>query len=149
MTFGVFNLWCGGIVLLLLLPNIWYGLKRKGPDFQSGNRAVNALEQIGRYGSMIFSIVPLGVRGGEFGFGSWEALLLWAAAITGLLLAYYISWFLYGRRASPALALTLAALPSALFLVHGLLLRHPVLCVFAGIFAVSHIYIVRQSVRRG
>lgn len=147
MTFGVFNLWCGGIVLLLLLPNVWYGLKRKGPDFQSGNRAMNALEQIGRYGSMIFSIVPLGV--GEFGFRSAGELLLWLALITGLLLAYYISWFLYGRRASPALALALATLPSALFLVHGLLLRHPVLCVFAGIFAVSHIYIVRQSVRRG
>lgn len=143
MSFNTINLWSAAGILLLLLPNIWYAVRGKGPDLSSGSRALNALEQVGRYGSMLLAVVPLGV--GEFGFRSAGAFLLWLALTAGLLSAYYICWFLYARRASPALTLALAALPSALFLVHGLLLRHPALCVFAGIFAASHIYIACQS----
>ena len=66
MTFNAINLWSAGGVLLLLVPNIWYAARGKGPDLSSGSRAANALEQIGRYGSMLLAVVPLGA--GEFAF---------------------------------------------------------------------------------
>lgn len=145
MTFNAINLWSAGGVLLLLVPNIWYAARGKGPDLSSGSRAVNALEQIGRYGSMLLAVVPLGA--GEFAFRPAGAFWLWLALTAGLLAAYYACWVLYARKPGRRPALALAVLPGALFLVHGLLLRHPALCVFAGSFAASHIYIVHQSTR--
>lgn len=147
MKFGILNLWSAGIVVLLLVPNLLYALRHRDAGLSSPNRAINTLEQVGRYGSMLFMVVPLGVPGGEFGFCSPEGLMIWLAGMSLLLAAYYICWVLYTRKPGRCLALALAVLPSALFLVHGLLLRHPALCVFAGIFAASHIYIVHQSTR--
>ena len=144
MKFGIFNLWMAGIVVLLLIPNIIYALRHKGGGISSSNRTINLLEQIGRFGCMIFMVVPLGVRGGEFGFYSWEELIIWAAGIMLLLLAYYVCWAFYAWRPGRWLALALAVIPCGIFLLSGVLLRHWVLAVFAGIFTGTHLYIVRH-----
>ena len=145
MKFGVFNLWTAGIIVLLLVPNLIYALRHKGGGISSGNRAINILEQTGRFGSMIFMVVPLGVRGGEFGFYSWEELIIWAAGIDLLLLAYYVCWAFFARRPGRRLALALAVIPCGVFLLSAVLLRHWVLAVFAGIFTGTHLYIVRHN----
>ena len=148
MKFGMFNLWMAGIVGLLLVPNLLYALRHRGGGISSPNRAINLLEQIGRFGCMIFMVVPLGVRGGEFGFYSWEELIIWAAGTMLLLLAYYVCWAFFAWRPGRRLALTLAVIPCGIFLLSAVLLRHWVLAVFAGLFAGAHIYIVRRQHHR-
>lgn len=145
MKFGWFNLWSAGVIALMLAPNLLYALRHKDAGISSHNRAVNALEQAGRYGAMVFMVVPLGVRGGEFGFYSWEELIVWFAGMAALLAAYYVCWVLYARKQGRRLALALAVIPCGIFLLHAALLRHWVLAVFTVVFAGAHIHIVRES----
>ncbi|MDE7261656.1 MAG: hypothetical protein K2N78_06300 [Oscillospiraceae bacterium] len=145
MRFSAFNLWTAGIVGLLLVPNLLYALRHKDGGISSPNRAINLLEQIGRFGCMIFMVVPLGVRGGEFGFGSLEKLIIWAVGTALLLLAYYVCWMFYARKPGRRLALALALLPCGIFLLSAILLRHWVLALFAGLFTGAHLYVVRRG----
>ncbi len=149
MFFSIFHVFCAGIVVLLLIPNLIYALWHRGGGISSGSRAVNLLEQIGRFGCMICMVVPLGVPGGAFGFCSPEAFLIWAAGIAALLLAYYACWVFYALRPGRRLELALAVLPCGVFLLHGVLLRHWLLAVFAGIFAGAHVYIVGRYGGKG
>lgn len=142
MIFSIFNLFCAGIVVLLLIPNLIYALRHKGGGISSGSRAVNILEQTGRFGSMIFMVVPLGVKGGGLGFSSAEAFLIWTVGTAALLPAYYVCWAFYARRPGRRLALALAVIPCGIFLLSAALLRHWVLAIFAGLFTVTHLYIV-------
>ena len=89
MKFSIFNLWTAGVVGMLLVPNIIYALRHRDGGVSGDSRAISILEQTGRYGSMIFMVVPLGVKGGEFGFRSVEELILWGAGTAALLAAYY------------------------------------------------------------
>ena len=145
MFFSIFNWFCAGIVVLILIPNLLYALRHPGGGLSSGSRTINLLEQIGRYGCMIFMVVPLGVKGGGLGFASAEGLVLWAAGTALLLLSYYVCWIFYARRRGRRLAIALAVLPCGIFLLSAILLRHWVLAVFTGIFTVSHLYIVLHS----
>lgn len=145
MKFGVFNLWTAGIVGLLLIPNLIYALRHRGGGISSSSRAVNILEQAGRFGSMIFMVVPLGVRGGEFGFYSWEELVVWALGTVLLLAAYYVCWILFARKPGRRLALALALIPCGIFLLSAVLLRHWVLAIFACLFTGAHFCIVRRG----
>jgi len=145
MKFGPINLWGAAIVALLLVPNILYSLKHRDFGCQSASRAVNAAEQLGRYGSMALMVIPLGVRGGEFGFYSGEGLILWLAGLAGLLLAYYVCWVFFAKRPGRRLALALAALPCGIFLLHALLLRHWALGLCAALFTWAHLTITWQG----
>ena len=145
MLFSLFNLWSGGIVVLLLIPNILWALRHRDAGISSPSRAVNALEQVGRFGSMLFMVTPLGVPGGEFGFYSLEELAVWVTGMALLLTAYYVCWVLRAVRGpGQKLALTLALLPCGIFFLQAALLRHWVLALFAGLFAGAHLYIVRH-----
>ena len=145
MKFVIFNLWCAGILGLILVPNLLYAIRRREGGISSGSRAVNALEQIGRFGCMVFMVVPLGVRGGEFGFYSPEELVIWGFGTLLLLAAYYVCWTFFARRPGRRLALALALIPCGIFLLSAVLLRHWVLAVFTGIFTGAHLYIVRHG----
>ena len=57
------------------------------------------------------------------------------------LLAYFIFWAVYFRRPSLPAALWLAILPSAIFILRGVIFRHWLLTAFGVMFAVGHIYI--------
>lgn len=138
-------MWCAGILGLILVPNLLYAIRRREGGISSGSRAVNALEQIGRFGCMVFMVVPLGVRGGEFGFYSPEELVIWGFGTLLLLAAYYVCWAFFARRPGRRLALALALIPCGIFLLSAVLLRHWVLAVFTGIFTGAHLYIVRHG----
>ena len=128
MVYSLFNLWSAGIVVLLLLPNVlYYALRRGDAGISSPSRAINILEQIGRFGSMIFMVVPLGVPGGEFGFYALEEVAVWVTGMAALLTAYCVCWVLYAVRGpGRKLALALALIPCGVFLLQAALLDHPV-----------------------
>ena len=143
MKFGWINLFGAGIVVLMLIPNIVYAIQNKGEQNRCTNRAMNLIEQIGRYACIVLMWLPLLVW--KFGFASVFDMLLYLVGNGLLLIAYWIVFFVHMRKRSRATALTLAILPSCIFLLSGLLLRHWLLVGFAVLFAAGHIYVTLKN----
>ena len=55
-------------VVYLILINIIAAKKGKSNGFRSKHLAVNIIEQIGRYGCIVFMILPIFTTNGKFGF---------------------------------------------------------------------------------
>ena len=145
-TPNIINAFGLALVLLLLIPNIIYALARR--DELSGHGEITPmgiLEQVGRYSCMLLMAVNIGLK--EFGFASVFGLLAYLFGNGLFIIAYWICWVFYYNRPSRGLALVLAILPSAVFLLSGIVLRHWLLVIAAVIFAVSHIYITNQNAK--
>lgn len=143
MKFGWINIFGGVIVVLMLVPNIVWALRHKDKKNLCTNKPMNLLEQIGRYACIVLMWLPLFVW--EFGFKSVGAMLVYLVGNGLLLLAYYIVFAMYFRQEKAEYAIALAVLPSCIFLLSGLMLRHWALIGFAIIFAVGHIYVTRRN----
>ncbi|WP_426348671.1 hypothetical protein ACPWSR_13065 [Alloiococcus sp. CFN-8] len=127
------------IVVLILIPNIIYAFKFKGVENKCKNKIMNFFEQLGRYGSMFFMAFNIGIL--EYGFKLKVAFLLWIFIMIVLIIAYWIGWLLYFKRPSPFCALTLAIIPSAIFVLSGILSRDYLLLIFGLIFCIGHVYV--------
>lgn len=144
------------IVVLLVIPNIVYALKHRGEENLCENRLMNLLEQVGRYGSMIFMILYFGT--GEFGFSSLAVFLCYFFGNAVLLLAYWILWGIYANLINKAgeekertlrrVRLSLAAVPSLLFLLSAITLRYIPLLICAILFITGHIYVTLDNMEK-
>lgn len=145
MDFGWIN-WVNIIAVVYLIAiNVIAARKGVSEDFCSKYQAINFFEQVGRYGSMALMIFPVFTKGWKFGFMSVTEMLVWVCSTVLLLAAYGLLWIkkpvggvsiLYG----------LAIIPVILFLLNGILLRHPALVVASLIFGAFHIAIVKENV---
>jgi hypothetical protein len=144
MKFG----WINGIntaaVISLILINMIAVRKEKCSNLRSKHWMVNLFEQIGRYGCMLFMIFPFFTRNWKFGFGSVGEMLLWLG-LTVLLLMIYVIFWMRKRDGRIGMMYGLAAVPVILFLMNGILLRHPALIAVSLIFGVCHLTIVREN----
>ena len=70
MEFNPINLFGFIIVVIMLIPNIIYGIKFKGLENKCTNKAMNIIEQVGRYGSMALMVLPLFVWPSSIRFSS-------------------------------------------------------------------------------
>ena len=140
-----FNLFGLVAMVIIMIPNIVFAAKRKdGFDNIYQNQAVIILEQIGRYGcivTMIFN-VPFTV----FGFCSDIAFTVYIVVNAALILVYCIIWIVCFRKNSLFRAIALSVLPSAVFLISGILCRSVLLTIFALIFAPCHITLSCKNV---
>lgn len=137
MEFGWINLFGGIIVVLILIPNIVYALKKQSHvDETSVPKILSVCEQIGRYSCMILMWLPLLVW--KFGFGSAEELVVYLLLNGILILAYYLGWICYSKKHSLKNGMVLAIIPAVTFLTSGLLLRHWLLAAAAVLFGISH-----------
>ena len=145
MEFGWINWINIAVVACLILINMIVARKGQSDSFSSKYLTVNILEQIWRYGCMALMILPISTRGWEFGFSSVTEMLIWIC-LTILLLAIYS--FLWVKKANGGVSVLygLAVVPVVLFLMNGILLRHPALVVTALIFGVSHVIIVKENI---
>lgn len=147
MQFNYFSATGALLVLLLLAPNVVYAVR--GPGMVNRCKTVPLLvaEQIGRYGCMALMVLPLGVW--EFRFSSRAVFILWCIVAAALVCGYYICWLFYFRAPSPPVALWLAILPSALFVLRGIALRHWLLVACGVLFAIAHISITYYNNKPG
>ena len=137
MEFGWINLFGAGIIVLIMIPNIIYAAGQKQDETQiEVPRGLSACEQVGRYGCIILMWLPLLVW--KFGFGSVEEFLIYLIGNGALLLCYYLSWMLYSRKKTLSVAMALAIIPTAIFLLSGILLQHWLLVAFAILFGACH-----------
>ncbi len=142
---GWINLYGLIIVVLILLPNILYAIKRKITENKCHNKAMNITEQIGRYGSMFTMVFNIGFY--EFGFPSKTVFDVWLISTVLLLLLYWFGWLFYFDSTQFFAAMLLAIIPSILFVSNGFLLGNWLLLIFGSIFSVGHIYVTYQNSR--
>lgn len=129
-----------GFLVVILIPNLIFALKcPQGFENPWQNRRVEIIEQIGRFGCMAFMAVN--IPGTWFGWWSDEAFAVYLIADTLLAAAYCLIWILCFRKNTLFRALALSILPSALFLLSGILSRSVLLTLSALLFAPSHILI--------
>ena len=144
MEFGWINLFGAGIIVLIMIPNIIYAAKQKQDETQKKvPRYLSACEQLGRYGCIILMWLPLLVW--KFGFGSVEEFLIYLIGNGVLLLCYYLFWMFYSRKKTLSVAMALAIIPTAIFLLSGILLRHWLLVVAAILFGSAHCMITYMT----
>ena len=131
-------------VAILMLPNIAFALRGRA-GFQNlwHNRAVELLEQIGRFGCFLFMFLELPALCPGFWFAGGRA----AYRIAGgaLLLLYCAVWIVFWRRDCLFRALALSILPCALFFLFGILTRNLPLLAAVLLFAPCHILLSLQN----
>ena len=141
MSLNVFGLI---FMVFILVPNVVFALRcRDGFEYTRTSRALELLEQIGRYGCFAFMIVP----GPGFGFSSDEALALYLIVDALLVAAYCAIWIVCFRKPGIFRALSLSILPSILFLFSGVMSHSILLTLSSLVFAPCHIAISYQSAR--
>ncbi|MGN0403628.1 MAG: hypothetical protein ACI4F1_00250 [Bariatricus sp.] len=133
------------LVVLMLLPNILYAFRFRGQENKVTNKWIILVEQIGRYASMFLMVFNIGIA--EFGFQSVVAFLVYGIGNLLLLVTYWIIWILYFKEQKLWKSMALAILPTCMFLLSGITLRHVLLVVSAVVFGIGHIYITYQNAK--
>ena len=139
MEFGWINLFGGIFVILMLIPNIVYAIKNKDEENLCTNKVMNIIEQIGRYACIVLMWFPLLVW--KFGFSTATEMCIYMISNIVLLAAYWILFAIYMKKKKMGLALSLAIIPSCIFLFSGILLKHWLLVGFASLFAIGHTFV--------
>ena len=144
MSFGWINWINIAVVDCLICINLVAVRKGVAGSFCSKYPVVNVMEQIGRYGCMAFMILPVFTSGWEFGFRTVAEMLIWIW-LTILLLVTYLIFWMKKEKGKRGILYGLAMIPVILFLMNGILLRHPVLIAASLIFGVFHCVVVREN----
>lgn len=135
--FNVFGLI---FIAIIMIPNIVFALKRKdGFENKWGNKFVEIIEQIGRFGCFGFMIIN--IPGTFFGWWSDEAFALYLIVNIILVTLYCAIWIICFKKNSIFRALALSILPSVSFLFSGIMSRSVLLIIASILFAPSHILI--------
>ena len=131
------------LVVLLLIPNIIYAVKEKDRQNKCQNRFMNILEQTGRHACMFLMVFNIGIA--EVGFGSAGAFLIYLFGNATLMISYWVIWVLYFKKKVYWKQIALAVIPTLLFLLSGLTMRHLLLVLLSIIFGIGHIYVTNKN----
>ena len=136
---GLFNAYGLIAVVIILIPNIICAIKYKDA-FENRNipRAVLVLEQLGRYGCMVFSVLNIPYT--YFGFWFGGALFVYLIAGGICLVFYCLGWVLFFARGG-GMEVWLSVTPTVFFVFCGVMLLSVPLIVSALLFGIAHIFI--------
>lgn len=141
-----FNIFGLVFIIIIMIPNIIFAIKCKdGFENKWHNKAVEILEQIGRFGCFGFMIIN--IPGTWFGWWSDEAFAIYLIINAILVLTYCAIWIVCFRKNSVFKALSLSIIPSVIFLFSGIMCRSILLIVSAVIFAPCHIMISYKNTK--
>ena len=140
MSFFVYGL---VIVLIILVPNVVFALCNKdGFENNWHSKTVEILEQVGRFGCMIFMFIVIP----EISFSSDESFALYIIVNMALLLLYCLLWIVFFKKNNMAKAVSLSVIPAVLFLFSGIISTNIPLIAAAAVFAPCHIIISIKNV---
>lgn len=131
------------LVILLLIPNIIYGINNKDQKNQCTNKIMNIIEQIGRYACMLLMVFNIGIA--EKGFSSLMLFLIYIMGSIVLMVAYWTIWMMYFNKPKYWKQIALAVLPTLLFLLSGITMGHYLLIIFGIVFGIGHIYVTNKN----
>ena len=133
-------------MIVIMVPNIIFAIRNKeGFINRYQNKALEAVEEIGRYGCFVFMIFRIPSL--TFGWWSDEAFALYLVVDAILILLYCLIWALCFRKESLFRSLSLSIIPSIVFLFSGIMMRSIPLILFSLLFAPSHITISVKNVK--
>jgi hypothetical protein len=126
-----------------MIPNVIFAIKEKNFKSKYHNKAVEIIEQFGRFGSMglmIFNIPLL-----EFGYWFNNGKTVYVVLIGVLTVLYCFVWFLYFRKSTMEKAMSLAIIPTIIFLSSGIIQGKVLLIITAILFGIGHIIITYNN----
>lgn len=143
---GQINIFGLVFMIIIMIPNVIFALKCKdGFENRWENKAVEVLEQIGRYGCFAFMVINIPKT--WFGWASDEAFALYLIVDAVLVTAYCVIWAVCFKKNSVFRALSLSIIPSVIFLFSGIMSRSVLLMISAVVFAPCHILISYKNAR--
>jgi hypothetical protein len=134
-----FNIFGLVFMAFIMVPNIIFTMKCQDGFTNNCGKAVETVEQIGRYGC--FGTMIFNIPGTWFGWWSDEAFGVYLAANALLVALYCGIWIIGWKKTSVFRTLALSILPSVVFLFSGIMSRSVLLILSALLFAPAHIYI--------
>lgn len=132
-------------MIAILIPNIIYAIKFKDVKNKCTNKFMNVLEMLARLDCMVLMLFC--IRRGGFGFHSVEEAIIYVLGNIILILAYWVIWISYFRNQNTWKSISLAVLPTAVFLLSGITQQYVALTVSAVIFGIAHIYVTYKNVK--
>lgn len=141
-----FNAFGLAFIIVIMIPNIVFAVKCKdGFENRWKNKAIEIIEQIGRFGCFGFMI--FNVPGTWFGWWSNEAFAIYLIIDSLLITLYCAIWVVCWKKNSVFRALALSIIPSGIFLFSGVMSRSILLIIASILFAPSHIMISYKNVK--
>ncbi len=143
---GWFNYYGLAIIAVIMIPNIIFSIKCKdGFENLYNNKAVETMEQIGRFGCIALMIFNIPYT--YFNFWFKYALWIYLSINGGLCVAYIVFWVVCGKSDGILKALSLSITPSVIFVFSGIALANIPLIIFAVIFAINHILLSYKNAK--
>jgi len=133
------------IMAIVMIPNVIFAIKEKNFESKYHNKAIEIIEQIGRFGSiglMIFNMSLL-----EFGYWFNNGKIVYMILTGVLAVLYCFVWFLYFRKSTMKKAMSLAIIPTIIFLSSGIIQGKVLLIITAILFGIGHIVITYNNNR--
>lgn len=125
-------------VAIILLPNIISAVVDKSTfENKYNSKAMLILEQIGRYGCMMFMIFNIPYT--YFNFWFTHALIVYLITNGVLLVLYILGWIIFRKGRNTVKMLWLSIIPTTMFLFSGVMLLSVPLIILAVIFGIGHI----------
>lgn len=125
-------------VILMLCSNVVCAIFDRSAFANSHkSKALNILEQVGRFGCIAFMIFNIPYT--YFGFWFDKALIVYLSVGGALVLFYILGWLIFWKKKGFVKVLWLSITPTVLFVFCGIMLSSIPLLVFAVLFGVSHI----------
>lgn len=141
-----FNIFGLIFMAVIMIPNIIFAIKCKdGFVNKWNNKAVEIMEQVGRFGC--FGFMVINIPGTCFGWWSDKAFALYLIVNIILLTSYCLIWIICFRKNTVFKALALSIIPSLVFLFSGIMGRSILLTISALIFAPMHILISYKNAK--
>lgn len=141
--FNVFGL---VFIAVIMIPNIVFWIKhRDGFENKWNNKAVELIEQVGRF--CCFGFMIINIPGTWYGWWSDEAYVIYLIADAILVMIYCVIWIVCFTKNNVFRALALSVIPSVLFLFSGIMSRSILLFISSLLFAPSHIIISYKNAK--
>jgi hypothetical protein len=133
------------IMAIVMIPNVLFAIKEKNFESKYHNKAVEIIEQIGRFGSMGLMIFNIPLLEFSYWFNAGKIVYM---ALTGVLAVLYcFVWFLYFSKSTMEKAMSLAIIPTIIFLSSGIIQGKVLLIITAILFGIGHIVITYNNNR--
>ena len=135
---GWFNYYGFIFIAIIMIPNIIFAICQKDGFLNNyKNKAVEMLEQVGRYACIVLMIFNIPYTYFNFWFS--YALPIYLTVNSVLCLLYLLFWIIWWNKSGKLKALSLSIIPTAVFLFSGIVVASIPLIVFAVLFGINHI----------